>query len=399
MATLDFTELDKKPPGEALEALVRLIGERLGMRVEWSGRGADGGRDLIFHETQEGPLKSRSIKWLVNCKDNSESSASVGERDVGSVSDKTAQHKCEGFLLATTTTASTALKDKLDSLDFSSGGSIHTKVWDRFELTKFLLEDRFSDLMLQFFPKQKARAVALTIDHAREIIEASVPRVVIGAIRHHLMRHAERYALLSGERIWPHDEDQRALIDGLKRDATRRRRLKRAAQTIQKLHFDAFLAFVDALIRNFPTEARQLLVLVAKTTPENSLIFNAVQILREYDDFSQEEEIEITRRCDYETLFELYHESTHEFLGDTGIWEDRLPREAHRSFDHVVLQDVKRVDDLEFSGGDSVSFTARVDLVVDGQSSDPEEPSGTGTFSCTVSGYLTDDGIEIESVV
>jgi hypothetical protein len=34
MATLDFTELDKKPPGEALEALVRLIGERLGMRVE-----------------------------------------------------------------------------------------------------------------------------------------------------------------------------------------------------------------------------------------------------------------------------------------------------------------------------------------------------------------------------
>jgi hypothetical protein len=132
MATLDFTELDKKPPGEALEALVRLIGERLGMRAEWSGRGADGGRDLIFHETQAGPLKSRSIKWLVSCKDNSESNASVGERDVGSLSDKTAQHKCDGFLLATTTTASTGLKEKLDSFDFSSGGSMHTKVWDRF---------------------------------------------------------------------------------------------------------------------------------------------------------------------------------------------------------------------------------------------------------------------------
>ena len=76
-----------------------------------------------------------------------------------------------------------------------------------------------------------------------------------------------------------------------------------------------------------------------------------------------------------------------------------MPREAYRSFDHVVLQDVKRVDDLEFSGGNFVSFTARVDLVVDGHSSDPEEPSGTGTFSCTVSGYLTDDGIEIELVV
>lgn len=232
MATLDFTELDKKPPGEALEALVRLIGERLGMRVEWSGRGADGGRDLIFHETQEGPLKYRSIKWLVNCKDNSESNSSVGERDVGGVIDKTVQHKCDGFLLATTTTASTGLKEKLDSFDLSSGGSIHTKVWDRFELTKFLLEDRFSDLMLQFFPKQKARAVALTIDHAREIIEASVPRVVVGAVRRHLMRHSERYALLSGEKIWPHDEDQRGLIDGLRGDATRRRRMKQAAQKI-----------------------------------------------------------------------------------------------------------------------------------------------------------------------
>jgi hypothetical protein len=82
------------------------------------------------------------------------------------------------------------------------------------------------------------------------------------------MRHAERYALLSGEKIWPHDADQRSLIDGLRADAMRRRRLKQAAQKIQELHFDAFLAFRDALIRNFPAEAR--LVLVAKTTSENS---------------------------------------------------------------------------------------------------------------------------------
>jgi hypothetical protein len=141
-----------------------------------------------------------------------------------------------------------------------------------------------------------------------------------------------------------------------------------------------------------------LLVLVAKTTPENSLIFNAVQILREYDNFSQEEEIEITRRCDDETLFELYHESVYDGL-DTAILADRLPREVHRSFDHFVLRDIERVDDLEFSGGDAVTFTALVHLLVDGHSFDSEEPPGTSTFYCTVSGHLTDDGIEIESVV
>lgn len=137
-----------------------------------------------------------------------------------------------------------------------------------------------------------------------------------------------------------------------------------------------------------------MLIRVAKTTHENSLIFNAVQILREYDDFHQEEEIEITKRCDNETLFELYHTSIFDRLDDPMIWEDRLPDKVYQS-----LQAVKRIDDLEISGGDRISFTARVDLVVEGHSSDPEEPPGTDTFYCTVSGYLTDDGIDIASVV
>jgi hypothetical protein len=37
--------------------------------------------------------------------------------------------------------------------------------------------------------------------------------------------------------------------------------------------------------------------------------------------------------------------------------------------------------------------------VVDGHSSDPEAPSEASTFYCTVSGYLTDDGSDIGSVV
>jgi hypothetical protein len=139
MATLDFSELEGSPPGEAFEALVRLIGERLGLNVQWSGRGADGGRDLYFLETQSGRLGMRAVRWLVNCKDKSESNSAVLEKDLGSILDKVQQHKCEGFLLATSTTASTALKEKLDKLDIGSGGPIQTKVWDRFELTNLLL--------------------------------------------------------------------------------------------------------------------------------------------------------------------------------------------------------------------------------------------------------------------
>lgn len=177
MATLDFSELGSKPAGENLEGLVRLLGERLGLTVSWTGRGADQGRDLIFTETQSGRIGSTPIRWLVSCKDNSKTNQSVSEQDVGSVSDKVRQHDCAGFLLATTTTVGAALKAKLDGLQSNPKDRIQTRVWDRFELTAMLLSDPFADLLRQFFPKEQAKNAAIAIDAARERIEATVPRV------------------------------------------------------------------------------------------------------------------------------------------------------------------------------------------------------------------------------
>jgi hypothetical protein len=129
LSTLDFSKLEGTPPGEVFQALIRLIGARLDMVVEWTGRGPDGGRDLIFVETQQGPIKARLVRWLVSCKDKSDSNRSVTESDVGTVFEKVRQHKCDGFLLATTTTASSSLKAMLDGLDVSAGDAIQTKVW------------------------------------------------------------------------------------------------------------------------------------------------------------------------------------------------------------------------------------------------------------------------------
>lgn len=263
MSTFDFTELDGRPQGEAFEALVRLIGERLGMIVQWSGRGADGGRDLFFVEEQQGALARRTIRWLVSCKDHSASGASVKEGEVGSIVDKVAQHRCEGFLLATTTTASTGLKERLDRLDVSGGGTLHTKVWDRFELTRYLSEERFVSLRQQFFPRQMARANMMTIDAAREVIETSLPRVAAGHVRRHLVSRSERLAQLDGGRVWPSDPDQRRIIDRLKIHSVDPHGLDKAVDRLTELHYDAFVAFMDALIRNFPAEARRVLAAAA----------------------------------------------------------------------------------------------------------------------------------------
>src|SRR5215468_703886 len=186
------------------------------MVVEWTGRGPDGGRDLIFIETQQGPIKARTVRWLVSCKDNSESNRAVTERDVGSVLDKVRQHKCDGFLLATTTTASTGLKEMLDKIDVSSGGPVQTKVWDRFEITQKLLSNRFSDLLTQFFPEHQRKEAVAKLDAAREVVEASLPRSAVGHVRMHLVPHAERKEFLSGSKVWPHDPGQQTIIDELK---------------------------------------------------------------------------------------------------------------------------------------------------------------------------------------
>ena len=94
---IDFRTLHGLP-GEGLQALARHLAEMLNLTVTSSGRGADEGRDLFFDETRKGPLGVGTVRWLVQCKDNSQSGKSVSEIDVGGILDKVQQHRATGFL-------------------------------------------------------------------------------------------------------------------------------------------------------------------------------------------------------------------------------------------------------------------------------------------------------------
>jgi hypothetical protein len=401
MATLDFHELSSKPAGETLEGLVRLIGERLGVTVSWTGRGADQGRDLIFVEAQSGRIGSTPVRWLVNCKDNSKTNQAVSEQDIGSIVDKVRQHNCDAFLLVTTTTVGTALKAKLDALASSPQDRIQTKVWDRFELTAMLLSDQFADLLRQFFPQQRARNAAMEIDAAREKIEASVPRQVVGALRRHLVPYVERVASLSGANVWPHDVDQQKLIDQLRPMIVGRKSTVATAQKLAELHFDAFLALADRLIRTFPKQAYDHLLLYAQTTEDGARIFNLIEILREFDEFSDDLELSVAARCDDETLWELYHEGVEEGLSEISYWNNRTPREIERFHEEIEIVDVE-VDDLQFSGGDAITFDAFLRFDVKGTTDEGEYGyhSSRNTFTYGISGYLeTPSSVGIDEII
>lgn len=60
---LDFTELPKD--GEEFELLIRELLFSHGFQVYWSGRGADGGRDLICVEKRNSYFMEDEKKWLI----------------------------------------------------------------------------------------------------------------------------------------------------------------------------------------------------------------------------------------------------------------------------------------------------------------------------------------------
>lgn len=151
---IDFRDLIEREPGEALESLVRQLGAMLKLEPEWSGRGADEGRDLVFVEKRKGPLGEDRIKWLVQCKDHAKSGKSVREAEIGSITDRVRQHKADGYLLATTTIPSAGLKKRLDALDIRNGGEFRTWVWDNSELKKLLLMEDAMPIVAAHFPRR-----------------------------------------------------------------------------------------------------------------------------------------------------------------------------------------------------------------------------------------------------
>src|SRR5262249_33180995 len=155
-----------------------------------------------------------------------------------------------------------------------------------FDITQMLLSSEFTDLLLQFFPDHQRREAAAKLDTAREVVEAALPRFLAGRVRERLVPFKERDSLLSGSTVWPHDAEQQALIDTLKLTVAHGLRVHVAQETIDKLHFDAFMVFSNSLIRNYTSRAIPFLKAVSETSSDGRFIYNAIEMLRESGEFS-----------------------------------------------------------------------------------------------------------------
>lgn len=147
---LDFKELPKD--GQDFELLIRELLFKAGFHVAWSGRGADGGRDLVCTETHQTILGSQTKRWLVQCKHFAHSEKSVGLADLDDIITSAAQHRCSGYLLACSTFPSSGVVQRLESIASNQEVRLSTNYWDAVQIERLLDTPQMWRIAQRFFP-------------------------------------------------------------------------------------------------------------------------------------------------------------------------------------------------------------------------------------------------------
>ena len=286
---IDFTELESTVRGEGLEGLARMLGRSLGLNPVSTGRGTDQGKDLEFTEILRGPLINNSIKWLVSCKDNGASGKSVSENDLpNNIELKLTQHSATGFLLVTTTVASTGAKALLDAIDVRNGGKYHTLVWDETELRAMLLTPENEAILKQFLPKSYKRVLSMgTLQGALEAYRSELPTPLYNTLRGLIAPFQDK--VLLGITIWPHDVETAATIDTVIHAVVSTRKIEEAVSLSQSLGLDALVATLAALYKKNNGAAFDFALQLIRKSESIEKIATVGQFLADYHELESED--------------------------------------------------------------------------------------------------------------
>lgn len=258
--------------------------------TEWSGRGADSGKDLFFTEVQKGSVSESKVKWVVSCKDKAQSGHSVLEKDLPptGIKDKLTQHEADGFLLVTTTTVSTAAKDLIDGLDVRYGGKIHTQVWDAPELIRILLKEQNHDLIKQFLPQSYARVKGITtLEGAIYANKDLLPDEIFSEVLQLVKPYSNHE--LKGSKIWSFDLEVAQSIDAIVKSLLIEENLDQAILLTEDMDYGAYLAFVKELHKAYPAECLKYLWETVTQYAMSGLSYNAFCFLADNYKLTREE--------------------------------------------------------------------------------------------------------------
>jgi hypothetical protein len=211
---LDFTEI---PEGEDFELLIRDMLLAMEYRVMWSGRGIDGGKDLLVEEPGDKIFGSKPRRWLVSCKHNARANdgngRSVNTEDIGvegGIVDALDHHGATGFVLACSTQPSSSVVERLTSIETRKGISTH--YWDRATLQHWLNSPICWSIAQRYMPASAGESRV----YARE-----TPNRFVVVCKSHFIRLGNRYGSFVGFQLtWVEEHieaiDSCALPDGFR---------------------------------------------------------------------------------------------------------------------------------------------------------------------------------------
>lgn len=147
---LDFKELPVT--GDAFEQLIREILLSKGYEVYWSGKGPDGGKDLLAIESYKSILGEIKKIWLIQCKHNAHAGTAVNSRDLYNIVDSCGHHHANAFLLACSTYPSSKVVERLEGIKSNPKNDIDTTIWDAITIERHLSTSRSWSIAQRFFP-------------------------------------------------------------------------------------------------------------------------------------------------------------------------------------------------------------------------------------------------------
>jgi hypothetical protein len=195
---LDFTELPDD--GKKFEQLIRELLFSYGMAVEWSGRGPDGGRDLICREPLKSLITPMNRTWLVQCKHFAHANRSVGIDDLDNIVDSCVHHKAAGYLLACSTQPSSTVVNRLEGVSTNPVNATTATFWDAVTIERLLSRPRQWAIAQRFFPVSAGNWQIYATDRPNDFVAHyrgyvfHLSNRIGSSINHHLLSIEKRIA-------------------------------------------------------------------------------------------------------------------------------------------------------------------------------------------------------------
>lgn len=181
--SFDFKEIPLANSGSGDQDLFELFARdflsKLGFEIiEDPARGSDGGtgKDLLIIEHKDGYTGVEKVQWIVSCKHNAHSGASVGVSDEIAITDRVIATGSQGFMGFYSTLPSSGLSTKFEGIKANS--SIKIFYFDRAKIESELVEkDYLMKLAMRYFPVSSEawlKLVTTKITYSEEGLEAIV---------------------------------------------------------------------------------------------------------------------------------------------------------------------------------------------------------------------------------